>query len=126
MLADRGATVIDADVLAREAVDPDTQAFRDIAKRWGTDVLNEDGSLDREALRRIVFADSLELEGAYQSLATASSDLVEGMAAFREIHYKWAQEYINRWVEDPRGTGGTPYMTWLKQLIDETRDHKRS
>src|SRR6266480_7987050 len=62
MLTDRGATVIDADVLAREAVDPDTQAFRDIAKRWGTDVLNEDGSLDREALRRIVFADSLELD----------------------------------------------------------------
>jgi indoleamine 2,3-dioxygenase len=56
----------------------------------------------------------------------AFNEILEGMAAFREIHYKWAQEYINRWVEDPRGTGGTPYMSWLKQLIDETRDHKRS
>ena len=56
----------------------------------------------------------------------AFNDVLEAMATFREIHYKWAQEYINRWVEDPRGTGGTPYMTWLKQLIDETRDHKRS
>jgi hypothetical protein len=27
-------------------------------------------------------------------------------------------------VADPRGTGGTPYMTWLKQLIDETRSWK--
>jgi dephospho-CoA kinase len=62
MLADRGATVIDADLLAREAVEPETQALRDIVKRWGKDILNEDGSLDRAALRRIVFADQSELD----------------------------------------------------------------
>jgi dephospho-CoA kinase len=62
MLADRGATVIDADVLAREAVQPETQALRDIVKRWGKEVLAEDGSLDRAALRRIVFADQNELD----------------------------------------------------------------
>jgi dephospho-CoA kinase len=62
MLADRGATVIDADLLAREAVEPDTQALRDIVKRWGKDVLNNDGSLDRAALRQIVFADQSELD----------------------------------------------------------------
>jgi dephospho-CoA kinase len=62
MLADHGATVIDADILAREAVEPDTQALKDIVKRWGQDVLNKDGSLDRAALRRIVFADQLELD----------------------------------------------------------------
>jgi indoleamine 2,3-dioxygenase len=54
----------------------------------------------------------------------AYNDVLEAMATFREIHYKWAQEYINRWTDDPRGTGGTPYMQWLKQLIDETRAHK--
>src|SRR5437764_1360572 len=62
MLEERGATLIDADVLAREAVQPDTQALRDIVKRWGKDVLSADGSLDREALRQIVFADQLELD----------------------------------------------------------------
>jgi dephospho-CoA kinase len=62
MLADRGATVIDADLLAREAVEPDTQAFRDIMKRWGKDILNDDGGLDRAALRRIVFGDQSELD----------------------------------------------------------------
>jgi len=62
MLGDRGATVIDADLLAREAVEPETQAFRDIIKRWGKDVLNDDGGLDRAALRRIVFADQSELD----------------------------------------------------------------
>jgi dephospho-CoA kinase len=62
MLADRGATLIDADVLAREAVEPDTQALKDIVKRWGKDVLKSDGSLDRGALRQIVFADQNELD----------------------------------------------------------------
>jgi dephospho-CoA kinase len=62
MLAERGATVIDADELAREAVQQDTQALRDIVKRWGKDVLEADGSLDRKALRQIVFADQNELD----------------------------------------------------------------
>jgi dephospho-CoA kinase len=62
MLAERGATLIDADVLAREAVRPDTQALKDIVKRWGKDVLKKDGSLDRDALRQIVFADQNELD----------------------------------------------------------------
>lgn len=52
------------------------------------------------------------------------NDILEAMATFREVHYSWAQEYINRWVEDPRGTGGTPYMVWLRQLIEETRLHQ--
>lgn len=51
----------------------------------------------------------------------AFNAVLDQMAAFRETHYKYAQEYINRWTDDPRGTGGTPYMNWLKQLIDETR-----
>jgi len=62
MLAARGATLIDADVLAREAVRPETQALKDIVKRWGKDVLKKDGSLDRAALRQIVFADQDELD----------------------------------------------------------------
>jgi dephospho-CoA kinase len=62
MLADRGATIIDADELAREAVRPETQALKDIVKRWGKDILKRDGSLDRKALRQIVFADQSELD----------------------------------------------------------------
>jgi dephospho-CoA kinase len=62
MLAAHGATIIDADVLAREAVRPETQALKDIVKRWGKDVLKKDGSLDRTALRQIVFADQSELD----------------------------------------------------------------
>lgn len=52
------------------------------------------------------------------------NDVLDGMATFREVHYHWAQEYINRQCKDQVGTGGTPYMKWLKQLIDETRSHR--
>ena len=47
--------------------------------------------------------------------------VLAAMAAFREVHYDWAEQYIHQHTDDPRGTGGTPYMKWLRQLIDETR-----
>lgn len=62
MLAEHGATIIDADVLAREAVEPGTPAFRQIVERWGDSVVAPDGTLDRAVLRRIVFDDRHELD----------------------------------------------------------------
>jgi dephospho-CoA kinase len=52
-----GAPVVDADVLAREAVAPGTPALAAIVERWGAAMLAPDGSLDRAALRTVVFAD---------------------------------------------------------------------
>ncbi|HET7632563.1 MAG TPA: dephospho-CoA kinase [Gemmatimonadaceae bacterium] len=62
MLAERGATIIDADVLAREAVEPGTPALAAIAERWGPQVLQADGRLDRDKLRAIAFGDPEQLE----------------------------------------------------------------
>jgi dephospho-CoA kinase len=62
LLSERGATIIDADVLARRAVERGTKAFDAIVKRWGTSVLAPDGHLDRGALRRTVFGNARELE----------------------------------------------------------------
>jgi indoleamine 2,3-dioxygenase len=53
------------------------------------------------------------------------NDVLEAMATFREVHFGWARQYIAQWEADPRGTGGTPYIQWLQQLIDETRKHQR-
>ena len=53
----------------------------------------------------------------------AYNGILDAMATFREVHYGWAQSYINQRTDDPRGTGGTPYMKWLRQLIDETVSH---
>lgn len=62
MLARRGATIVDADVLSREAVTPGTPALEAIVARWGPSILNADGTLDRAALRKIVFNDRSELD----------------------------------------------------------------
>lgn len=56
LFAERGIAVADADVLARELVAPGQPALAAIIARFGTDVLNAGGELDRAALRRIVFA----------------------------------------------------------------------
>lgn len=61
-LAARGATIIDADLLAREAVAPGTPALDDIVQRWGASMRTADGTLDRAALRAIVFSDPTERE----------------------------------------------------------------
>jgi dephospho-CoA kinase len=57
-LAARGAIIIDADVLAREVVEPGTAVLAAIIDRFGPQVLN-DGRLDRALLGQIVFADPL-------------------------------------------------------------------
>ena len=52
-----GAHVVDADELARRAVEPGTPGLGAIVEAWGPGVLDGAGALDRGALRRIVFAD---------------------------------------------------------------------
>lgn len=62
MLAEHGATVIDADVLARRAVEPGTPALAKIVAHWGPRALAPDGTLDRAWLRRTVFDVPEEVE----------------------------------------------------------------
>jgi len=61
MLAARGAVVVDADRLAREAVAIGTPSLQSIVDRFGADVVTRDGSLDRAALAGIVFDDPVAL-----------------------------------------------------------------
>ena len=56
-LAEKGAVLVDADVLAREVVEPGTPGLQAIADTFGSDVIAADGSLDRAALGAIVFSD---------------------------------------------------------------------
>lgn len=56
-LAEKSIPIIDADIVAREVVAPGEPALDSIAKRFGADVLLEDGALNRPKLRAIVFAD---------------------------------------------------------------------
>ena len=53
-----GVTVVDADLASRAVLAPDQPALAAIAERFGAELLNPDGSLDRAALRARVFADA--------------------------------------------------------------------
>lgn len=57
LLAGHGAMIIDSDLLARQVVEPGTPGLAAVVARFGPGVLAPDGSLDRPALGRIVFAD---------------------------------------------------------------------
>lgn len=57
MFAKLGATIIDTDVIAREVVAPGRPALDEIAATFGDSFIDDDGSLDRGALRKLVFAD---------------------------------------------------------------------
>ncbi len=65
-LGRRGAIVIDADVIAREVVEPGMPALARLVERFGADILRPDGSLDRPALAAKAFVSDetrKELEG---------------------------------------------------------------
>ena len=57
MFEARGAAIIDADQLARDAVAPGTPGLAAIVERFGAEYLNKDGTLDRRKLGRHVFED---------------------------------------------------------------------
>jgi dephospho-CoA kinase len=57
LLAARGALVIDADLIAREVLEPGTPGLAAVVEAFGSGVLAGDGSLDRPALAAVVFAD---------------------------------------------------------------------
>lgn len=55
LFAELGIDVVDADIVAREVVEPGTSALKTITEHFGDSILNEDGSLNRPALRTRVF-----------------------------------------------------------------------
>jgi dephospho-CoA kinase len=61
-LVELGAVLVDADVLAREVVEPGTPGLADIAALFGPAVITPDGALDRPALGAIIFSDPQKRE----------------------------------------------------------------
>lgn len=57
LLAGHGAVVVDADLVAREVVEPGTPGLKAIVEEFGDQVLRPDGALDRAALGELVFSD---------------------------------------------------------------------
>lgn len=84
-----GATEIDADVLAREVVEPGTEGLRQVALEFGPEVLSADGSLNRAALAEKAFSSpdkrqKLEsiLHPLIQQLALSKVERVQGVVVY--------------------------------------------
>ena len=57
LLVERGAVLIDADQVAREVVEPGGPAYQPLIDRFGSGIVSADGTLDRQALAKVAFAD---------------------------------------------------------------------
>ena len=81
MLAERGAVIIDADAVAREVVEPGSEALREIADAFGPEVIGVDGRLDRARLAGIVFSDAAALARlnaiTHPRIAARSAELLD-------------------------------------------------
>lgn len=58
--ANLGVPLVDADIIARQVVEPGTSALAAIASRYGENILQQDGSLNRAALRQKIFSEQQE------------------------------------------------------------------
>ncbi len=61
-LKEKGCFIIDGDVVAREIVNPSSEALRELAEAFGEDILLSDGSLDRKALAQKAFSSKQNTE----------------------------------------------------------------
>lgn len=61
ILKEQGIPVIDGDLIAREVVEPHMPAYEEIVRAFGTEVLRQDGKLNRKRIGEIVFSDPEKL-----------------------------------------------------------------
>lgn len=97
-----GITIVDADLASRVVVEPGQPALREIADRFGSDVLTADGSLNRAALRTIVFADP------------------EARKALERITHPRIAEEIARQL----AASTSPYTVLVSPLLFESGQHR--
>lgn len=62
LLREAGYPVIDADVIARDLLDPEEAAYREVVDTFGQNIVQSDGSIDRKKLGAIVFSDAKQRE----------------------------------------------------------------
>ena len=111
LLRELGAKVIDADDLAREIVQPGQEAWKETVDAFGSEILRQDKTIDRETLRKKIFQDEaarkkLEsithpriralAQARIQQLATEEADLIvyEAPLLFENQVHLWLRPVI--------------------------------
>ena len=77
MFAECGATLIDADAISRATTTPGGAAMADIAAQFGSELVTQQGALNRNAMRQLVFANPLarlQLEAIIHPLVSRESE----------------------------------------------------
>jgi indoleamine 2,3-dioxygenase len=69
----------------------------------------------RSCIREFVLA-----QGHNTMLAEAYNECLLRLIAFRKLHLHYATTYLTQKTADPVGTGGTLFMEWLSQLVQES------
>ncbi|MGH5970681.1 dephospho-CoA kinase [Klebsiella aerogenes] len=94
-----GVTVIDADIIARQVVEPGTPTLLAIAEKFGPQMINDDGSLNRRRLRERIFAHS------------------EDKAWLNALLHPLIQQETRRQMQ----ASTSPYLLWVVPLLVENR-----
>ncbi len=103
-----GVPIIDTDLLSRELVEPGMPALAEIVLHFGADVLNPDGTLNRQALRAKAFASETERRRLEDILHPRIRDLAESRA--RSVAKPYCIIVIPLLVE-------TPYPIQLDRVL---------
>ena len=97
-----GITTVDADRASRAVVEPGMPALKSIAEQFGSEIIQEDGSLDRAALRTIIFSDP------------AQKTWLESL-----LH-----PLIRQWIVEQLQKATSPYVILESPLLYETDQHQ--
>jgi dephospho-CoA kinase len=62
LFSKRGAVVIRSDELARQVIEPQTPGFKQVTLRFGNEIVNDEGNIDRAKLAQVVFNDDVALK----------------------------------------------------------------
>ncbi|MGE4800960.1 dephospho-CoA kinase [Yersinia hibernica] len=102
--ANLGVPVVDADIIARQVVEPGKPALADIASRYGETILQTDGTLNRAALRAKIFSEPQE------------------KAWLNSLLHPLIQQETQRQLASIHG----PYVLWVVPLLIENGLHHRA
>ncbi|QGX39018.1 dephospho-CoA kinase [Permianibacter aggregans] len=93
-----GVPIIDADVASRAVVEPGSEGLQQLVKRFGEDILTADGTLDRRALRGIIFNDN--------QARTDTNAILHPL--------------IRQWMQQTSAQQPAPYQIFVIPLLAET------
>ncbi|MGT8856386.1 dephospho-CoA kinase [Enterobacter sp. 186315] len=99
-----GISIIDADIIARQVVEPNTPALKAIEAHFGSTIVNNDGTLNRRQLREQIFSDS--------------SEKVWLNALLHPIIHQETQRQM--------AEATSPYVLWVVPLLVENQLHKKA